>query len=274
MAEDEHKGKLIGQGYTAEIYELGKDKILKLYRKSLPDFLCELEFNATKNIYDRFKISPYAYRIVEIEGRKGAIYEKVVGKTMLEEMVSRIWTLKKQSRELAHLHLSIHKKIDFILPTVKTKLKKDIQRVPELSDVEKEYLYQYIDTLPNGDTLCHFDFHPGNIIIRNGKAVVIDWMTASKGHASSDVARTSVMLKYSDVPLKSSILKKLVRRIKLTVYNEYIKEYLKISETEIKDIEIWEFPIAAARLSEWVPKDEKARLLDLVRKQMKYTNTI
>jgi hypothetical protein len=34
----EQKGKQIGQGYTAEIFEWESDKILKLYRKNLPDF--------------------------------------------------------------------------------------------------------------------------------------------------------------------------------------------------------------------------------------------
>lgn len=42
------KGKMIGQGNTAEIYEWGEKEILKLYREGLPLKLCENEFNKTK----------------------------------------------------------------------------------------------------------------------------------------------------------------------------------------------------------------------------------
>ncbi|WP_459481520.1 hypothetical protein [Clostridium saccharoperbutylacetonicum] len=35
------KGNLIGQGCTAEVYDYDSDKILKLYRKSMPDIDCE-----------------------------------------------------------------------------------------------------------------------------------------------------------------------------------------------------------------------------------------
>lgn len=87
--------------------------------------------------------------------------------------------------------------------------------------------------------LCHFDFHPDNIIIRDGKAIILDWMTACIGDGLSDIARASVILKYSDVPINSKLLKILIRDIKQRVYNKYIEEYTLISKTQIKEIGIW-----------------------------------
>ena len=33
-----------------------------------------------------------------------------------------------------------------------------------------------------GASVCHFDFHPGNILVRGPKYQVIDWMTACAGN--------------------------------------------------------------------------------------------
>lgn len=48
MLNLEFKGKLIGQGNTAEIFEWGNHSVLKLYRSGLPDDLCINEFEITK----------------------------------------------------------------------------------------------------------------------------------------------------------------------------------------------------------------------------------
>ena len=257
-------GRLIGQGNTAEIYEYGSDKILKLYRNGMPDFICENEFNITKNIYDSFGFAPESFEIVQIDSRNGAVYEKIAGRTMMNNMLSRLWRINQQTRLLAHYHLAIQKPVNFKLPTVKEKLKQDIENVKQFSDKEKDKIFAYIDDLPDGNTLCHFDFHPGNIIIRDGQPVIIDWMTACSGNALSDVARTGIMLKYSDIPMKSRLIKNLIRRLKSKMYDAYLQEYLKISKTDVNDILKWEFPIAAARLREWIPEEKKKRLWDVV----------
>lgn len=258
------KGKLIGQGNTAEIYDYSSDKILKLYRSAMPEFMCEYEFNVTQNISNILGISPKAYEIIHTEGRIGAIYEKIGGTSMLREILSKVWTIKKQARLLANYHCDIQKKVNFELPTVKEKLKRDINAVPEFSDQDRQILFDYLDMLPDGDVLCHFDFHPDNILVSKDSAKVIDWMTACVGDKAADVSRTSVMLKYAELPRQPKLIKMLVRCFQRTIYKSYIKEYLMISDLNLEDIEKWEIPIAAARLCEWVPEEEKKKLRGIV----------
>jgi len=265
---EETRGKLIGQGYTAEIYQWGEHKILKLYRKNLPNSLCRLEYTITQKIYNQLGICPKVYKMVKVKERNGIIFEKISGKTMLEDMLRNIFALKKQSKLFAHYHLSIQKEVEFELPTVKEKLKNDIQRVPVLTIYEKRFLYQYIVGLPDGKTLCHFDFHPGNIMTKEQKPIMIDWMTACVGDPLSDVARTMVLLKYNKIPSKYIILKKVFEHIKRKIYLEYIKEYKYLTKENQKRIDIWELPVAAARLSECISEDEKRRLLEIVHLQM------
>lgn len=42
----------------------------------------------------------------------------------------------------------------------------------------------------DGDSLCHGDFHPGNILLSNGHTMVIDFMNVYHGDFLYDVART------------------------------------------------------------------------------------
>lgn len=257
-------GKLIGQGRTAEIFEWGEDKILKLFRPGISKTLSEAEYKASLEINKKITSSPKVYDFIEIDNRSGIIYERIDGTTMLKVISTKPWKLSKEAHRLAKLHKSIQQKIDFELPRYTDRLKASISEVNLLSDDLKEKLYKYIDTLPDDNILCHGDFHPDNILITKDTAIVIDWMTAAKGNPLADVARTSVMLKFGDVPGKSYIEKKLIDLFRKKLFLEYIKEYINISKVNINQIKKWELPIAAARLIEWLPESEKRNLLAFV----------
>lgn len=59
-----------------------------------------------------------------------------------------------------------------------------------------------------------------------------------------------------------------VNFIRNKFYLEYIKHYLKLTGVKIEQIKQWELPVAAARLTEWLPKDEKTALLNFIDKTM------
>ena len=48
--------------------------------------------------------------------------------------------------------------------------------------------------MPNHKKLCHGDFNPTNIILRDdGEAFILDWSHATQGNASADAARTYLL---------------------------------------------------------------------------------
>lgn len=62
--------------------------------------------------------------------------------------------------------------------------------------VMDDTLAEQILALPEGNCVCHGDFHPGNIILRtDGTAVVIDFMNACRGRWEYDVVCTYFLLK-------------------------------------------------------------------------------
>lgn len=267
--------RLIGQGNTAEIFAYDTGNILKLYRYGMPDELCAREFSITKYVYEKLKIAPQPIEEVIVEDRVGALYEQVQGITMLKKMLTAPWKLAKYSKELAQYQAAIHIPVDIDIISVKEKLKRDIVAVTSLLPEEKQNLFDYLDTLPDGNTLCHFDFHPDNIMISAEKYYVIDWMTGCQGDRLADIARTKIMLNYAEIPRVPNFVNVFVKMIQKTIYKIYLKEYIKLTKVDYADIERWELPVAAARLCEWIPEGEAKRITALMKKGLKeYANEL
>jgi thiamine kinase-like enzyme len=265
------KGKLIGQGRTAEIFELNENKIIKLFRSDFPIHIIENEYNIGKELTNKDLPIPEIYDLITIDNRVGIVYEKIKGPTMMGAILSKPWRIKAEARRLAELHKSIQVSIKADITFQYLRIKKNIQETGLLSSKNKAELFDYLETLPKGEILCHGDFHPDNIIISTNKMYVIDWMGATIGNPLADVARTSVMLKFAIVPEHVSNIKKgMILFVREVFYKEYVKQYIKLVGENLSSIEKWELPIAAARLVEWIPEKEKEVLIKYVENTLSY----
>ena len=255
---------IIGQGNTAEIYKLDNNRILKLFRTGLNKSVVEREYQNGIIVQKILGCVPKVYEMVDVNGRWGIVYEEIAGKDLLKIILVSLWRINDYSKELAHYHFDIHRPVNNSLYSVKDKLLEDLDNVNILSEEYKETIRNYLGELPDGNRLCHFDFHPGNIMIAESRAIFLDWMTACRGDACADVARTSILLKHGEVPHVPWIMRKLISIFQHHIYKIYIKEYLLISKRRIEDIDEWELPVAAARLREWISENEKKILKKIV----------
>ncbi len=259
------KGRLIGQGRTSEIFEYGENKVLKLFRLCFPKDAIENEYNVGLELSKKGLPVAGVDCIVELDERFGIVFERINGQTMMNLLSSKPWTIVKEAQKFAELHKEIQIQIMVNIPCQKTRLKQFIKETELLNDKTKTNLFEMIMKLPEGNVLCHGDFHPDNIIISNNKFVVIDWMTATIGNPLSDVARTSIIFKFGVVSEhKSRIEKNIIDFLRGKFYFEYIKHYLKITGESLEVIEQWEIAHAAARLIECIPLEEKVKLLNFV----------
>ena len=259
--------QMIGQGNTSEIYRVDDGKILKLFRSGFSRGIVEREYQNHIAAQKVLACVPLAYEMVEVRDRLGIVYEEIQGKDLLKVMTTSVGKINEYARRLAHYHLDIQKPVAESMPAVKDKLEEDLNAVELLPAETKEFIRNYLHQLPDGDALCHFDFHPGNIMLRDDQPVFLDWMTACRGDACADVARTSILLKNGNVPHAPWLVRKLISAFQHHMYKIYIKEYLLISKRTIEDIHAWELPVAAARLREWISEKEKQTLLRVVREQ-------
>lgn len=96
---------------------------------------------------------------------------------------------------------------------------------------------QILDKLPDGNSLCHGDFHPGNILISDGHAIVIYFMNVCHGDFLYDVARTVFLVEYTPVPIHADNIEMLLQftktladlyLIQMNVTREMIQDYIKV----------------------------------------------
>lgn len=263
-------GKQIGQGRTAEVYEIKNNKILKLFKPEVPKQAIDYEYNISKMLYNNGFPVVNTHQLITHNDRLGIVYDRFYGITMLRGVTLKPWTLYKQAKKLAELHFKVHKEIDFDMRSYKDKLIGHIQETHLLDTPCKEKIIAYTNKLPNGNKLCHGDYHPDNVLFNNGQYVVIDWMTATKGDSLADVARTILMLRYVSIPDHTSKVQQYLHRLFTKILlNQYIKNYVKISGATIEDINMWKLPVAAARLIEGIPEEEKKVLIKLIYEEIK-----
>ena len=249
----------IAEGRTAEIYNWDERHILKLYRDWCPPDWVDYEARIARAVYEAGIPSPQAGEIVELDGRRGLIYERLEGISMLQDMNARPWMLWKHARSLAQLQAGIHQKSIEGLPSYKDRLRYDIGRSSQLNDELRKKVLGILDGLPDGQNLCHGDYHPGNVFLTKNRPVVIDWMTACSGSPWADVARTSLILSIGAKAAGKQVSPILRMAIRL-YHRSYLHRYLALTSNEGNELNRWVPVIAAARLNEEIHPEREALL--------------
>jgi tRNA A-37 threonylcarbamoyl transferase component Bud32 len=257
------KGALIARGRTAEIFEWGTDRVLKLYLDWCPARLAEYEAMATQAAYKAGLPVPEVDSTIVLENRHGVIMERIDGPTMMDIMPTRLRRLTYYAHMLADLQARIHScHIPELVPQ-RFRLDLTIREVTVLPETVKKVVLNTLADLPDGDTVCHHDLHPMNVIISRRGPVIIDWEPATKGDPLSDVARTWLLLNYSNKTLPFPF-NSVVKFVRILFQSEYLKHYSKLRPISPQVLEQWKIPIVAARLSEIIAAEEP-RLLSLLR---------
>ncbi len=228
--------KIIGIGNTATVYEWEEGRVLKLFYEGYPKKSVEKEFYNAMAIKNMNFAKPKVYEIISCEGRMGIIYDRMEGESLLD-CVMKTGDVQGCAAYMSKLHKAILQNSISNVPNYKEFLKFHIPNTPSINLDKREEVLQRIDKLPDGNALCHGDFHPGNILISNGHTVVIDFMNLCHGDFLYDVARTVFLVEYTPVPMeldhREVILgfKKILADLylmQMNVTREMIQDYLSV----------------------------------------------
>ena len=257
--------QLIGQGNTAEIFLYEPGIVLKLFRNHFPESGVMKEWRVTLAVQAVYGRMPKALRLVRCDERHGILYELAEGQDLFHRIGSNPFLLLTAGKRLARLHAEIHEKEISGILTVREKLRQEIEWTGDLSEDEKQRIIDRLSRLPDRKQLCHFDFHPGNIMISGDRIRVLDWLTACSGDPAADIARTCILLKYGELRHGDRFSGLILQITKAFIRRSYIRNILRLSGITRSEIRQWIVPAAAARLSEWLTEHEKERLLKLIR---------
>ncbi|SFI50851.1 Phosphotransferase enzyme family protein [Paenibacillus sp. UNC496MF] len=257
------------QGRTAEVYPYGESAVLKLFRPGIPVPLIEDEFRVGRRAREAGIATPLPLERLEIDGRQGIVFERIAGESMLAAMLARPERADGLVRQMADLHAAVHE-LDAPpgLPSQRGTLQARIREAQRLTEAEKEAALRRLDALPDAAKLCHGDFHPDNIMVADG-AWIIDWMNGASGHPACDAARTMLLLRYGALPPGTPReLVSTVDALRQGLVRGYVTRYLERTGIQLREVESWILPLAAARLTERPPEAEQQTFVRLVKTQI------
>jgi aminoglycoside phosphotransferase (APT) family kinase protein len=215
--------QLIGSGLTSDVYSWGPDRVLKLFRPGVDRAIAQRELDVSRAVHAMGVPAPAAHDLIEVDGRPGIVFDRLVGPSLVDYVESRPWALFEAARMLADLHAQLHAR----------------EAPPELPALEGH---------PSAKALCHGDFHPGNIILTSAGPVIIDWETAHRGHPLADVARTSRLFQHASLPdTTSRFVRVLFAASRGLLHASYLRRYLRLRPGTREEIRAWERALPSAK---------------------------
>ena len=239
--------RVIAVRTSKTIYRDG-DKVVKVFDKeySKVDVLNEALNQA---IVENLGLNiPKIYSVETVDGKWAIVSEYIKGKTLADLMKLNPDKKDEYLELFVNLQLSMHQIKAFNLKKLKDKMNAKINQT-ELDATTRYELHTRLEGMPKHNKLCHGDFNPSNIIVKDdGTLYILDWSHATQGNASADVARTYLLFWLSD---------------DVDGANKYLDLYCEKSGVDKKYIQSW-LPIVAASQSVNGHKKERELLLSWV----------
>lgn len=248
-------GKPLALGRTAEIFAWENGKVLKLFFDWFDLDDIEYERNLNHSVHLSGLPVPAPGEIIQVNGRNGLVYERVNGTNMWETLGKQPWRIVKYGRLTAKIHVEMHAnptRPD--IPSQKRRLEDKLNHAEILPAALKKAALAQLEKLPDGNAICHGDFHPGNLLVAGDRVVIIDWIDATLGNPLADVARTTVIaLGAAESP---GVVHPLLRLLIRLYHRVYIEHYFSLRPGGRQEYERWLPVVAAARLSENIRQQE------------------
>ena len=188
---------------------------------------------------------PRLHEVTKVDGQWAIVIDYIRGKTLAELMEENPDKYDEYMELFVDLQLDMHKHTCPMLGKLKDKMNRKIS-ASELDATTRYELHTRLEGMPKHNKLCHGDFEPRNVVIReDGTPYLIDWAHATQGNASADAARTYLLFWLSG---------------DITGAEKYLKLFCQKSDTAKQYVQKW-IPIVAASQSVKGKPEEREFLL-------------
>jgi hypothetical protein len=240
-------GSLLASGNVAEVFAWKKDQVLKLYKPAPWAKRVAFREAANQAAVEAMGLpAPAVHGVIEQDGRWGIVSDRVEGASFAQRMLADPALMTEYVKALIDLQLRLHQAAAPFFTDVKQRLANHISHAPQLGLERKDALITALQAMPDGVQLCHFDFHPMNVLGAVSTPVVIDWCDACRGTAAADSCRSHVLLEIHAEALAGP----------------YLEHYCKISRRYASELLAWRPFMLAAKLIE--TPTEAPRLMALL----------
>jgi Ser/Thr protein kinase RdoA (MazF antagonist) len=226
-------GSLLGSGRVAETFAYGENA-LKLYREAGARAIAFAEAAVLAIVADHGLPTPAVLQAGNYAGRWGLVMSRAPGVALAKLVEADAGLVPAALATMVELHLAMHARVEPRLNPLKARLAPRIARAPGLDEPLRKRLLADLARLPDGDRLCHGDFHPFNIIGPPGSAMIVDWPDATSGPPAADACRSYLLMR-PHIP---------------QIAERYLDLYAERSGVGRTDILAWLPVLAAARLVE------------------------
>ncbi len=257
------RGPLLGEGRPAEVFAWGEAQVLKLYRAGWSAAEVNREGRLMQIAHAAGLPVPDVSEVLDVDGRTGIVCERIEGLSMQKAIEASPMAGARLASQLAELHARVHSLRATDLPSQRRWLENQIRAAVVLPEPARRRALAVLAEQPDGEALCHGDFHPDNILLTRHGPVIIDWFTATRGNPRADVANTRLLLHYG-VP-QGKPLSRLMEWGRRGFRWQYTRRYQQLRPGCGAEIAAWELPVLAAKLSELAPAEQSLVLARIER---------
>lgn len=182
---DVSRGVVLGRGFQGTVIHLTDDTIVKLFHPGYALSEIEREREYARKAFVMGIPSVIPYDIVQCGDQYGLVFELIDSETLSahlnrypEQIPDYAAKYVRVLKELHATHVS-----PGALAGTRELYRMRIESVrPYLDPEDVDTLLRINDSIPEGDTVVHGDFHPLNIMMQRGELILIDMGDLTRGH--------------------------------------------------------------------------------------------
>lgn len=188
---------------------------------------------------------PKILEVKTIDGKWAIVYEYIEGKSLEQLVKENPDKIDEYLEMFVDLQMKVHACTCPMLNRIKDKMARKLAEA-DLDPSVRYELQARLAAMPKHNKVCHGDFNPTNIIVKDdGTPYIIDWSHVTQGNASADVARTYLLFNLHG---------------QKEIADKYLQLFCKKSNTAKQYVQKW-MPIVAASQSVKGKEEERELLL-------------
>lgn len=231
-------GPLLASGTRSTIHAWADGVVAKVPKDATPEGWIRAEAGYVAAVHRCGAPAPRFIEITTLDGREVALYERIEGNSLWDELRAAPARAPEIGRLLAQIHAGLLAMPGpMALPSQHYRIRRKVRNA-----VARQLVMPPADLPELGSEqlmLCHGDLHPKNILMSPSGPIVVDWFDASRGIAAADVARTLVLLHGPEDETLPGHLQGVSSEALHSVRAAYLADITALCEVSSDDLERW-----------------------------------